>query len=509
MWILSFLFKNAIIQALPLGFKALILVALVIFEIILFNMVRNKIILFFAVFCLFCVALVLLINSLEQIYFLKLSLKNALNTSESSMNSKDSIASTFAYIARFNMYPFSCVILVFVAISAFVLFILTRKLLGKQTAIQNDFWENQNLAKSKILWLNILFFIMLFLIFLTAFSLFEIILHISQIEFYPRALPQAVYVNRMPYYEFNIDNYLAYNAISLGVSFVIVLVIYFAYLFKSILISKHSIDSLAKSLNATEITDSKIMIGSKEKELINIIEEMAIASTMPMPRVFIMKDESGINAMCSGEKFGEHNERIAIFVTQGAIDHFSRDEMQGVIGHEFSHAFHNDVALNLKIFSFIFALGFIMLIGEVIMRSAIKGNKGRRSSKDGAKGIIVIVLFALVFYILGFVGNLFAQIIQAAISKQKEFLADASSVQYTRNPRGIKSALQKLFDIQTRKIYVNHSPYKSINATKPSIISNPNAKPCAHMFFLKGFDSIFATHPPLEQRIKALEKMGG
>ncbi|MDE6885853.1 MAG: M48 family metalloprotease [Helicobacteraceae bacterium] len=495
MWILSFLFKNAIIQALPLGFKALILVALVIFGIIIFNVVRNKIILFFVAFCLFCVALVLLINSLEQIYFLELSLKNALNTSESSMNSKDSIASTFAYIARLNMYPFSCVILVFVAISAFVLFILTRKLLGKQTAIQNDFWENQNLAKSKILWLNILFFIMLFLIFLTAFSLFEIILHISQIELYPRTLP--------------IDNYLAYNAISLGVSFVIVLAIFFAYLFKSILIAKHSIDNLAKSLNATEITDSKIMIGSKEKELINIIEEMAIASTMPMPRVFIMKDESGINAMCSGEKFGEHNERIAIFVTQGAIDHFSRDEMQGVIGHEFSHAFHNDVALNLKIFSFIFALGFIMLIGEVIMRSVIKGNKGRRSSKDGAKGIIVIVLFALVFYILGFVGNLFAQIIQAAISKQKEFLADASSVQYTRNPRGIKSALQKLFDIQTRKIYVNHSPYKSINATKPSIISNPNAKPCAHMFFLKGFDSIFATHPPLEQRIKALEKMGG
>ena len=202
-----------------------------------------------------------------------------------------------------------------------------------------------------------------------------------------------------------------------------------------------------------------------------------------------MKNEEGVNAMCSGERFGKPDERIAIFVTQGALNVFNREELQGVIGHEFSHAFHQDVALNLKIFSLVFALGCVVVAGEILMRSASKRNSS--SSKNNGAGLVILIGF--VFYMLGFIGSTFASIIQAAISRQKEFLADASGVQYTRNPNGIKSALQKLLSLENEKV---------------GAISNPSAKNCSHMFFLSGLSNIFATHPPLEERIKRCEEIG-
>ena len=361
-----------------------------------------------------------------------------------------------------------------VVIASFVLCAITRLILGRQAKIDSSFWEHQALAKSKVIWLNMLFFFMLVLLFITAFVLTDML---GVLEHYLNNLGRK----KFPFPTFQ-NTFKALLCAGL-----LVVIIFVVYVIKAFSLRKHSIDKLALTLQAKEINPLETQ-PEKEKMLLEVIQEMAIASTMPMPRVFVMYDEDGVNAMCSGERFGKNDERIAIFVTKGALMHFNREELQGVIGHEFSHAFHKDVALNLKIFPFVFALNCIMMLGYTMLKGGRGGGKG--------KGAGQAILIALVFLVLGFLGHTFAQIIQAAISRQKEFLADASSVQYTRNPNGIKQALHKLLKLQQEN-------QKSI-----SKIDNPKARNCAHMFFLEGFKSRLSTHPPLEKRIQHIETMG-
>lgn len=376
-------------------------------------------------------------------------------------------------------------ILIAICVASVGLFFATRYILGRGVKISGDFWEHQNLAKSKVAWLNMLFFAMLALICLCAFSFFQMIFIGFGVDFSGGD---------------SVKNRLDSLKISLGISVIFVLVLWLSYIFKNITMRKNGIDKLANALNADEIFGGQ---NNKEKTLFCVIEEMAIASNMPMPRVFIMRGENGINAMCSGERFGSASEKIAIFVTQGALDNFTRDELQGVIAHEFSHAFYGDVTLNLKIFSLIFALTWTMIIGEFFLRSCMDSSRTCNKNKSG--GIIIIALIALVFYVLGFLGSIFAKIIQSAISRQKEFLADASSVQYTRNVNGIKSALKRIKNLQDNRLRD-----KSVNNI--SAVKNLKAKSCAHMFFLNStsglFSKIFATHPSLESRLKALDKIG-
>ena len=398
---------------------------------------------------------------------------------------RDEVCAVFFALAMKDI-TFYVRILIAICVASVVLFFATRFILGRQVNISGDFWEHQSLAKSKVAWLNTLFFAMLTLICLCAFSLFQIIFISFGVDF-SDAMGD--------------DNQIASLKISLGISAVFVLVLWLSYFFKSIAMRNNGIEKLAYSLNADEIFGDSGK--NKEKRLFQIIEEMAIASNMPMPRVFIMRGENGINAMCSGERFGYADEKIAIFVTQGAVDNFTREELQGVIAHEFSHAFHGDVALNLKIFLLIFALTWTMMLGEFFLRSCMRQSRSRSSGKNKGGGVIVIALIALVFYVLGFLGTLFAKIIQSAISRQKEFLADASSVQYTRNVNGIKSALKRIKDLQSEKDF---------SAKNIGVVKNIKAKPCAHMFFLNSvsgfFSKIFATHPSLEMRIRALNKIG-
>ncbi|CUU40243.1 MULTISPECIES: M48 family metalloprotease [Helicobacter] len=394
-------------------------------------------------------------------------------------------------------------LLVFVAFCTLILFFITRAILGREVKLSNTFWEHKDAAQFKILWCNALFFIMLFLIFLTAFSCFGLIFtlldnpsrfnvavpHSYSFDFPPRRMVLVA------------DNSTQNFLISLALAFVLVAVIFCTFIFQQFSLAKHSIDKLAKTLNATEITESS-SLKQKERMLLNVIAEMAIASSCPMPRVFILKEEKGINAMCSGEYFGKEKEKIAIFVTQGALNTLSRDELQGVIGHEFSHAFHRDVALNLRIFALVFALSCVVVVGEVLLRAVSNSSTRTSRSKNDGKAFALLVAIALVFFALGYIGMLFAQIIQAAISRQKEFLADASSTQYTRNPQGIKSALQKIAQVSSTYEASEDSP------KKPTYLTNPKASSCAHMFFLPCRAMIFATHPPLEQRILRLEQMG-
>lgn len=492
----SIFLDNHFLLALPLSVKTLLMAFIIVVWIVTYNKLPKKSGISF---------------ELLSVFFLILFAGVLLNSSSQIVDFLNSCTMFFADIRTslgfdvptryfFNIKTLIA-LLVFVAFSTLILFFITRAILGREVKLSNTFWEHKDAAQSKILWCNALFFIMLFLIFLTAFSCFGLIFTLldspiqfnvavpSSFDFPPRKMVLVA------------DNSAENFFISLALAFVLVAVIFCTFIFQQFSLAKHSIDKLAKTLNATEITESS-SLKQKERMLLNVIAEMAIASSCPMPRVFILKEEKGINAMCSGEYFGKEKEKIAIFVTQGALNTLSRDELQGVIGHEFSHAFHRDVALNLRIFALVFALSYLVVVGEVLLRAVSNSSTRTSRSKNDGKAFALLVAIALVFFALGYIGMLFAQIIQAAISRQKEFLADASSTQYTRNPQGIKSALQKIAQVSSTYEAGEDSP------KKPTYLTNPKASSCAHMFFLPCRAMIFATHPPLEQRILRLEQMG-
>ncbi len=213
-----------------------------------------------------------------------------------------------------------------------------------------------------------------------------------------------------------------------------------------------------------------------ERKLLNVVEEMAIASGVPVPKVYVMDGEEGINAFAAGHNIND----AAIGVTRGCITTLKRDELQGVIGHEFSHILNGDMRINLRLMGIIFGIVCLTVIGRVLLRA-------RGNSRDKNP----LPLLGLVLLILGWVGFIFGQLIQAAISRQREFLADASAVQFTRNPDGLSGALQKIGA-----------------AHLGSQIENEHAAEASHMFFGNAMKSslfnVFATHPPLEERIKAI-----
>lgn len=219
-----------------------------------------------------------------------------------------------------------------------------------------------------------------------------------------------------------------------------------------------------------------------ERKILNVVEEMAIASGLVVPAVYIMNNEMGINAFAAG--FSHKN--AVIGVTRGCVKQLNRDELQGVIAHEFSHILNGDMRLNIKLMGVLHGILVIAIIGYWIMRTT----GGRSSSSSGKKkGGTPLPLLGLFIMIVGYIGVFFANIIKAAVSRQREFLADASSVQFTRNPSGITGALRKIG-----------------RAASGSKLMSPRAQEMSHMFFANGFssllDSLFATHPPLEERIK-------
>jgi Zn-dependent protease with chaperone function len=216
-----------------------------------------------------------------------------------------------------------------------------------------------------------------------------------------------------------------------------------------------------------------------EKRLLNIVEEMAIASGVPVPPVYVMTEES-INAFAAG--FSPDDAVIGI--TRGALQTLNRDELQGVIAHEFSHILNGDMWLDLKLVGFLHGILLIALIGQSILR----GSSRSRSSKNSG-GAALLGLLLLIF---GYVGVLFGKLIKSAVSRQREYLADASAVQFTRNPPGLAGALKKIGGLAAG-----------------SIIENNRAEEVSHMFFSNGLRASwigpFSTHPPLADRIKRLD----
>ncbi len=229
----------------------------------------------------------------------------------------------------------------------------------------------------------------------------------------------------------------------------------------------------------------------EEKRLLNVVEEMAIASGVPVPDVYIMDNEMGINAFAAGKTTSD----AVIGVTRGTLRLLNRDELQGVMAHEFSHILNGDMRLNMRLIGLLFGILFIAMIGQIIFRSVLYTPRSRNRDSNGG-GVLAILAFGLALIVIGYVGLFFAKLIKAAISRQREFLADASAVQFTRNPEGIAGALKKIGGL-----------------SEGSTLINPRAEEASHMFFGDAFQhkvmnlNSFATHPPLSVRIKKIDPL--
>lgn len=219
-----------------------------------------------------------------------------------------------------------------------------------------------------------------------------------------------------------------------------------------------------------------------ERKVLNVVEEMALAAGTPVPPVYLLEDPA-INAFAAGRT----PQDAVIGVTRGCIRQLSRDELQGVVAHEFSHIIHGDMRLNTQLVATLHGILLIGLIGYFFLRLA----PWRRGSNRDNTGLILLAL-GLALVVIGFAGTFFGNLIKSAVSRQREFLADASAVQYTRNPNGIAGALKK----------IGASQYGSR-------LEAANAVEYSHMFFGQGvkvaFGSLMATHPPLPERIRRIQ----
>ena len=219
-----------------------------------------------------------------------------------------------------------------------------------------------------------------------------------------------------------------------------------------------------------------------ERQLLNVVEEMAIASGMPVPSVYLLED-AAINAFAAGHDTHD----AAIGVTRGAIEYLDRDQLQGVIAHEFSHILHGDMRLNLRLVALLHGILVIGLIGQLLLRGAAMSGRGR-SSRRGGGGHAAVMAGGAALMLVGYAGTLCGNLIKSAVSRQREFLADASAVQYTRNPEGIGGALQTL------------AAYRMGSRLMAS-----QASEFSHLYFGSGvrhMSRLTATHPPLEARIR-------
>ncbi len=240
---------------------------------------------------------------------------------------------------------------------------------------------------------------------------------------------------------------------------------------------------VAKALGGTRLDHANA--DAKQRQLLNVVEEMAIASGVPVPPVYLMP-ETSVNAFAAGYSPAD----AVIGITQGSLDLLNRDQLQGVIAHEFSHILNGDMRMNIRLIALLHGIEFIGHAGYFLLRSSSRRTVSFGSSKSKDNGGAILGL-AIGLMVLGYLGTFFGSVIKAAVSRQREFLADASAVQFTRNPGGIAGALKAIGGAQSG-----------------SKVKNPNADEMSHMFFgeaISRWSSIFATHPQLKERIKRID----
>ena len=267
----------------------------------------------------------------------------------------------------------------------------------------------------------------------------------------------------------------------IGVSFVTFSVIAIGTISRVFQLKKGG-SAVAEMLGGRKVSMSTT--DTNERRLINVVEEMSIAAGIAVPDLYILDQEPSINAFAAGYSTRD----AAIGVTRGTLEQLNRDELQGVIAHEFSHIFNGDMRINIRLIGILNGILLIHLMGLMIMRSgayARMGSGGRNKNQGG------IIVFGIALLAIGYIGMLFGRIIQSAVSRQREYLADAAAVQYTRNPDGLAGAL-----------------YKIAHSIEKPTLNDAHAMEMSHLFFASSFksglDSLFATHPPIDKRIEAL-----
>lgn len=328
-----------------------------------------------------------------------------------------------------------------------------------------DFFAAQDLSRRKTKWLVLLYLLAIIAIIAGIYGVLEIVVASTAKG---RAAPGI------------------HLGLLIGTSLFTLLVIGGGSLYKTMELSSGG-EQVAVSVGGVRVNPSTTDL--KERRLLNVVEEMALASGVSVPPVYIIEDEPGINAFAAGYSPSD----AVIGVNRGTIETLNRDELQGVIAHEFSHILNGDMRMNIRLMGVLFGIQVLTMIGYFIFRSiGSTGGSRRRSSKDSGQAIIAILAVGGALVAFGLIGQLFARLIKASISRQREYLADASAVQFTRDPNGIGGAL------------------KMIGASSSgSAVKSWEAEQLSHMYFANCFSTSFvallSTHPPLVPRIQKID----
>lgn len=331
-----------------------------------------------------------------------------------------------------------------------------------------DFFENQEAARTKTRWLVFLFGLAVVFIIISVYLAIRVTLFSLETKFGLEAPTMA----------WGLWN----PGLFAGVTVITLTVVALGSLYKIVTLRGGG-EAVAGLLGGRPLDPNTTRF--EERRLLNVVEEMALASGMPTPTVYVLPKEKGINAFAAGFTPGD----AVIGVTEGSIEQLSREELQGVIGHEFSHILNGDMSLNLRLMGVIHGILVIALIGYWMLRSIrFTGGSGDRKSSGSA----IIFFLALSLMIIGWVGVFFGRLIKSAVSRQREYLADAAAVQFTRNPGGLAGALKKIGGWMAG-----------------SRLETPHAEEASHFYFSNGLKPAFlqmlATHPPLERRIRRLQ----
>lgn len=220
-----------------------------------------------------------------------------------------------------------------------------------------------------------------------------------------------------------------------------------------------------------------------EKQLLNIVEEMSVAAGVPMPAVYILPVRQ-MNAFAAGLK----KENAAVAITAGCLNALNREELQGVIGHEFGHIYNGDMKISLQLAAMVMGFFLVLYIGMRLLQMASFTRIEREDNGEGRRGGNPFAIAGLILIVAGILTWFFGSLLKSAVSREREYLADACAVQFTRNPAGIANALRKIGKQETSGI--------------PS-----DGMALSHLYFddHSGWSALFATHPPLWKRIAAVE----
>ena len=331
-----------------------------------------------------------------------------------------------------------------------------------------NFFAAQDKARRNTLWMILLFILAVGgLIFLTNLLLLVVLAYL-----------------KTGYFIFSVSELNSFFELPVfvGVTVGVCLLIFGGSFYKTMSLSKGG-PAVAEMLGGRLVPQSTNDL--QQRQLLNVVEEMSIAAGMPIPKVYLL-EENSINAFAAGQSPAN----AVIGVTRGALTQLSREELQGVIAHEFSHIFNGDMRLNIRLIGVLHGILLVGMIGYFILRSLRFA--GRSRSKKGGNGIVVILALGIGLMVIGYAGTFFGQWIKAVVSRQREYLADSSAVQFTRNRDSIAGALKKIG-----------------GSGAGSYIEDPAAPQYSHAYFANGlgsfWQSLFATHPPLEKRIRAID----